>query len=332
MKIKSIKDISDCDYSLTWINPKHEKIVGEILEETLFLGTTSCKTMDMEVKYVLNSSDVAFKIEEEESGLQKWSTKTDVSGLSYVRIYSIANAPCHFQLSASLTDYPEIISEPLSLEFIPNVVDQITWEIKTDNAEANGIDADILTAIAKDRNGNPIEGTIIDFSANRGATVSPASCPTNDKGEAYVAVTSTIDGEINVKAIAQQNGKENEIPIHFKKYYSCIEVTNQPPFIRSFHSEKVEGYLRLNRGVTNVDVSNKKINISTGRYLLVDYSSHSSTFTDSEGFFSFELFSEYVPPNDIMHHKYDIGYSNFSLSATDSKSIQETVTLYPTPV
>ncbi|OCA54286.1 Ig-like domain-containing protein [Photorhabdus namnaonensis] len=325
MKTKSIKDISDCHYSLTWINPKYEQIVGEILEETLFLGTTSCKTMDMEVKYVLNSPDVAFQTEKGKSGLQEWSTKTDDFGRSSVHIYSVTNTPCHFQLSASLTDYPEIIAEPLSLEFIPNVVDQITWEIKKNNAEADGYDQDILTATAKDSNGNPIEGTIINFSANLGAKVSPVLCPTNDKGEADVDVTSTIDGEINVQATAQQNGKENEILIHFKKYYYCIEVKNYPSPIRSFQSGKVEGYLRPNRGVTNVDVSNKKINISTGKYLSADYS---STFTDSEGFFSFELSSYYTPPN----HKYDTGYSSFSLSATDSKSIQETVTLYPTPV
>ncbi|MDE9519751.1 Ig-like domain-containing protein [Xenorhabdus bovienii] len=219
MKTKSIKYISDCHYSLMWIDPKKEQIVGEILEETLFLGSTSCVTTDMDVKFVLDNPNVAFETEKGKNGLQEWSTKTDSLSQLYVRIYSVTNTPCNFRLTASLIGYPEIIAEPLSLEFKPNTVDQIILEIKNNNAEANGSATDKVTATAKDRNGHPIEGAIIDFSANRGAKVKQDSGKTNDIGEADVFVTSTIDGEINVQARDRQNGKENEISIHFKKYY-----------------------------------------------------------------------------------------------------------------
>ncbi|MDE1482846.1 Ig-like domain-containing protein [Xenorhabdus bovienii] len=195
---------------------------------------------------------------------------------------------------------------------------------KKNNAKANGIDTDELTATVKDYGGHPIKGVTVDFTADNGARVSPSSDQTDEKGEIAITVTSDIAGPAKVQAKIQQSGKKDVTTIQFEICYKYfIKISNFPDSIKYEEPPKIiEGYLYANPGVINPDVYNKEIKIITGEgFHSTDH--NNSVITNKEGYFKFTIEAE----NRIICYNCSIENitSSFTLSCIDSKDIKSSI-------
>ncbi|MDE9489465.1 Ig-like domain-containing protein [Xenorhabdus bovienii] len=211
MNKNSIKNISSSS-SLSWSDDKKNAEIGKIIKQTLSIFPLE---ESVGITFTLDSPNVAFK----ENKSQQWNETTDFFGKINVNIYSVTKTPCDFKLSAYCSDSPEISAKPLLLEFLPKEVNNIKLVVNKDNAQANGIDTDELTATVQDDEGHPIKGVMVDFTADNGARVSPSSGQTDEKGEIAITVTSESGGEVKVWAIVSQYSKMTTTLVQFKEDY-----------------------------------------------------------------------------------------------------------------
>ncbi|MDE9434334.1 Ig-like domain-containing protein, partial [Xenorhabdus bovienii] len=198
--------------SLSWSDDKKNAEIGKIIKQTLSIFPLE---ESVGITFTLDSPNVAFK----ENKSQQWNETTDFFGKINVNIYSVTKTPCDFKLSAYCSDSPEISAKPLLLEFLPKEVNNIKLVVNKDNAQANGIDIDELTATVQDDEGHPIKGVMVDFTADNGARVSPSSGQTDEKGEIAITVTSESGGEVKVWAIVSQYSKMTTTLVQFKEDY-----------------------------------------------------------------------------------------------------------------
>ncbi|MDE9505843.1 Ig-like domain-containing protein [Xenorhabdus bovienii] len=211
MNKNSIKNFSSSS-SLSWSDDKKNAEIGKIIKQTLSIFPLE---ESVDITFTLDSPNVAFK----ENKSQQWNETTDFFGKINVNIYSVTKTPCDFKLSAYCSDSPEISAKPLLLEFLPKEVNNIKLVVNKDNAQANGIDIDELTATVQDDEGHPIKGVMVDFTADNGARVSPSSGQTDEKGEIAITVTSESGGEVKVWAIVSQYSKMTTTLVQFKEDY-----------------------------------------------------------------------------------------------------------------
>ena len=97
---------------------------------------------------------------------------------------------------------------PIGLDFVASAIDPAnsTFVVTTAAGAPNAAQAAntpfTLSAHGADTNGNAVEGATISFTAAPGSTLSAATCKTNNKGDCFVTVNSTIAGNYQVGATA----------------------------------------------------------------------------------------------------------------------------------
>ncbi|MEG0533374.1 MAG: inverse autotransporter beta domain-containing protein, partial [Citrobacter sp.] len=72
--------------------------------------------------------------------------------------------------------------------------------VTTDNAKANGADANAVQATVTDVNGNAVKDQVVTFSADNGATIASPTVKTDENGVATTTLTNTKAGTANVTA------------------------------------------------------------------------------------------------------------------------------------
>ncbi|EKS6889579.1 Ig-like domain-containing protein, partial [Enterobacter bugandensis] len=77
--------------------------------------------------------------------------------------------------------------------------------IDPDNAVADGVAKNVVTAVVKDFSGTPVAGDVVTFNVEGGAVLTPVTTTTGDDGKAVAEITSTKAGSFKVTATV--NGK-----------------------------------------------------------------------------------------------------------------------------
>ena len=107
------------------------------------------------------------------------------------------------------TSTPQAVPpSPIELDFVASAIDPAnsTFVVTTAAGGPNSAQAAntpfTLSVHGADANGNAVEGATISFTAAPGSTLSAPSCKTNNKGDCFVTVNSTIAGSYQVGATA----------------------------------------------------------------------------------------------------------------------------------
>lgn len=130
---------------------------------------------------------------------------TDANGEATVQITSpvVGNV----SLRAEVNGTPVVNGSPAVVTFVPDVPDVsagggTVLSVVTTNAIANGTAVNSVKAVVKDANGNPVPNQTVEFFITDGTgTITGSSTVTTDaNGEAVIQLTSTVAGNVSIRA------------------------------------------------------------------------------------------------------------------------------------
>ncbi len=148
---------------------------------------------------------------------------TDANGVAIINLQSAVAGIVH--ITATVNGTPIVFGSPAEIEFVagpPDLSNPLTQIIiDVNNADADGIDENVVRAHIVDALGNPVPGQTIEFSYTGVATPGgPLLLVTDEQGNAVLRLTSTTVGTIEVTATVNGTPIPNGSPaeVHFTTY------------------------------------------------------------------------------------------------------------------
>ncbi len=142
---------------------------------------------------------------------------TNANGEATVQITSTVVG--NVSLRAEVNGTPVVNGSPAVVTFVPDVPDVsagggTVLSVVTTNAVANGTATNSVKALVKDANGNPVPNQSVEFfiTDGTGTIIGSSTVTTDANGEAVIQLTSTVAGNVSIRAEVNGSPIVNESP------------------------------------------------------------------------------------------------------------------------